>query len=600
VRFSQKCRIGGAPRLKAGRAFAISLVWFAAAHLLLFWEIWRDPLHLVPGPIGDNTVMLWNLGWVRYALNHGSAGFWFPNAYYPQGFLFLFGTHTWLDGALGWMAQAVLPKGSEGIVLWANIMELVATSFTGAAIVFGLWQWGARQFCVVLLTATAATFCWFRMFAATGHYHFFGTEWMALSLALLSAGRRRTLAGGHFGHKWSWYLAGGLLLGLALLNDQTMFVFGCALALLIWISIHFEARRKRLAFGGRRSLLVPLLAFWGAAFAVSLVHLVPLIVAAVQGKFHYQVSMYNDPRLVDASSLVLPNQRHLFSSLGLAHLREKYGLSWSEGTYFGIAGLLLLGVSCLGALKGLLDLISRRKSCWTRIFWITASTIGFLILALGDRLEIGRHLWIYLPGYLLHFVPAVNNIRIPQRWVWPAHLCNCLAASLTLSRIWQHQSKIRSWSTVRVPYRNAMALTIAAFAIAEGKWYPPARPVDIRDPFLHPAGVEAVRRAYRSGGVLTMPMEWAYGHSNVFQFLWGYDIPVVTAYTARAPYDVTKTPWHGTEWTKESGPWLRDHKVTIVIFSFQGGNLPEYKDWIANAKLAVPGLLVFNKDGKAL
>src|SRR3954468_16362560 len=86
-------------------------LWFAGWHLFAFSNVWQHPRISVPGPLGDNLVMLWNLGWVKYALSHGTPGFWFPNAYYPQGFLFLFGTHTWLDGFLGFLASPLLPTG---------------------------------------------------------------------------------------------------------------------------------------------------------------------------------------------------------------------------------------------------------------------------------------------------------------------------------------------------------------------------------------------------------------------------------------------------------------------------------------------------------
>src|SRR5687767_3843773 len=97
----------------------------------MYRNVWSNPLRYIQGPIGDNLVMLWNLGWVRHALSHGSLGYWFDNLFYPEGFLFLFSTHTWLDGVLYWLASPLLPMGLEGAVLWYNIVQLVATAVTG-------------------------------------------------------------------------------------------------------------------------------------------------------------------------------------------------------------------------------------------------------------------------------------------------------------------------------------------------------------------------------------------------------------------------------------------------------------------------------------
>ncbi len=115
--------------------WSFAFAWFTIWHFFITWQVWGDPVRRVPGPTGDNTVMIWNLGWVHHALSHGSPGFWFPNAYYPDGFLFLYGTHTWLDGLLYWLASPILPAGIDGTILWANITMLVATVGTGLLVI---------------------------------------------------------------------------------------------------------------------------------------------------------------------------------------------------------------------------------------------------------------------------------------------------------------------------------------------------------------------------------------------------------------------------------------------------------------------------------
>src|SRR5690606_13241900 len=122
----------------------------------------------------------------RHALNNAHPGFWFANAYYPDGFLFLYGTHTWLDGLLCWIASPLLPSDIGASILWANITMATATIGSGLLIITALRAWGILAWPVLLLVASAVVFCWFRMFALQGHYHFYGTQWMVSCLAMLS------------------------------------------------------------------------------------------------------------------------------------------------------------------------------------------------------------------------------------------------------------------------------------------------------------------------------------------------------------------------------------------------------------------------------
>jgi len=589
-----------------------AVLWFGCWHLWHTWSVWKDPGNRVPGPVGDNMVMLWNLGWVKHALGHGTTGFWFSNAYYPDGFLFLFSTHTWLDGVLGWVASALLPDSFSGSVLWANIAMLAATMITGLLVIVGLRTWGIGVWPLLILISSAVTFSWFRMFALTGHYHFYGTQWMLAALVIACLGHR-SFSLNEAKKGYTYFSLSGVVTGLAFLNDQTLAVFGGILAFFIIFSSAGRRSRQRLS-----SQMIAVLCFYGSALTVASIHLVPIFQAIRDGRLTYNLGT-TGPRLVDASSLILPPDYH-FLGPWLATYRQFHGLQWAEGTYLGLIPMILLFFGTALSVKflwkdGLRRGSIRRKAEDTRseagdncmrictfeknliaqesrvcFFAIVAAWV-FIILALGETLVLGHDSFTALPGRLLKSIPVLNNIRLPQRWIWPAQLCIALGGASALDYY------IRRWP----PRSTYWILLLLAFVPPlEGKLAIP--PVDFRnDSFVRPAPlVNAVKSSYTHGSVLVMPVEAAYAHGNILQFLWGYDIPMTVVYTARMPFSIQSLPWTGNRWADDVGPWLQSRQVTTIVFPFHSGNLTNFQPWLRKAREYVPDLKVFNRDGETV
>lgn len=565
---------------KNRRTWVLAALWFAAWHLIITANVWRDPLHRVPGPIGDNTVMLWNLGWVKHALQHGSPGFWFKNAYYPDGFFFLYGTPTWLDGFLFWLASPLLPGDFTGAILWANMSLLVSTVASGLVAVAALRAWGIRSWMVAVFAATALIFSWFRVFAVTGHYHFFATQWMLGSLACVSWAMQSAVAG----EQKLWLkrcLAAGLLLGIAYLNDQAMAVFGALLSGLLLVAMLVRPGSP----GGRKQVFAGGGVFAAGVLAMASTHLVPTALMMARGKIDYWID--KSPRLVDASSLILPPGPSLAGGW-LQPWRNAHGLTWSEGTYLGIIPMLMLAASSVAgicfALKRDFRPGALRVMAGAALAWI------FIIAALGDKLVVGPHQFFTMPGRLLKELPVLNNIRLPQRWIWPAHLCIALAGATLLCELLRR----RRWLIG--------ALAVLAFVPPlEAINWPPVPALDYKnDDYLRPPVFRRRAEVYSGGTVLMMPAYKAYGHANVLQFLWGFDVPMIMTYTARMPIKPEDLPWQGDAWTAAVGPWLREHDVRTVIFPFDDGSVDRSNNWIREAKKAVPGLRVYDRRGEAL
>lgn len=562
----------------------LAALWFAVWHFVITANVWRDPLHRVPGPIGDNTVMLWNLGWVRHALQRGETGFWFTNAYYPDGFFFLYGTPTWLDGFLFWLASPLLPGDFTGAILWANGSMLLATVASGLLIMAALRAWQVQAPAILLLVSSAVVFSWFRTFALTGHYHFFGTQWMLGSLAAMSWAVHAASAG----DKRLWLrrcLGAGLLLGIAYLNDQAMAVFGALLSGFMMVAVAGRGaggcRWKWLLWGGT--------CFAGGTLVVASIHLVPTAMMLAGGRVNYWID--KSPRLVDATSLILPPGPSFLGGLG-QRWREMYGLTWSEGTYVGIVPLLLLGASSAAAVV----FASKREFRGRPGAVIAGAALGwmFVIAALGDRLVVGPHQLFTMPGRLLKELPVLNNIRLPQRWIWPAQLCIGFAGAALLSEL------SRRWPQRRGAITGVLAV-LAFVPPLEAINAPPVPALDYKnDDYLRPPVFRRKDEIYQGGTVLMMPAYKAYGHGNVLQFLWGYDVPLIMTYTARMPIKPADLPWQGDAWDEQAGAWLRENNVQTVIFPFDDGSVERSREWIVEAKKAVPGLHVYDRRGEPL
>jgi hypothetical protein len=568
------------------RWWVFALLWFASWHLLINYSVWQSPLYRVPGPIGDNTVMLWNIGWVKHALDRGSLGYWFTNAYYPDGFFFLYGTPTWLDGFLYWIVSPLLPGNYTGAILFANINMLLATVASGLAVTGGLRAWGVRHWPVLLLMSSAVAFSWFRVFASSGHYHFHGTHWMLFSLCAISWARRAALED----NKTLFYrrcAAAGIILGITFLNDQAMTIFAALLGSIIVASTVIRNPRPA-AFGW--------LIFVACSLAVAAVHLVPTIAAIATGKVDYFVD--KSPRLVDATSLVLPPQWHTVGQF-IQPWREAHGLHWSEGTYLGIIPMITLLITTSATIA----LLSKRatRSPGTKVAASACALAWlFIICALGDKLLVGQHQVITFPGRILKEIPVLNNIRLPQRWVWPAHLCLALSGAVLLE-MWM--TRPPSNGGIKATRLAPILLALAVIPPLEGFRYPPEPPpLDYAaDTYLRPpALVEKIAELHTGGSLLVMPAQKGPGHANIFQFLLGYDFPTALNYTARMPVNPSELPWKDSRWTPEAGEWLRQKRVQILAFAYDDGSAAEYAAWVQEAKKAVPGLIALDREGNLL
>lgn len=571
--------------------WAFAFLWFVIGHLYWTWPVWSIPGATLPGPMGDNAMMLWNLGWMKHALSRAQPGFWCNTLFAPDGFLFLYGSHTWLDGVLCWATSWVLPSGYNSIILWANFNLLFSTVATGLVAVAVLRVWGITHWPLAIMGASAVTFSWFRSYALAGHYNLFGTHWMLASLAFLSYAR----AAWHDGQlepmrRRSMY--GGVLLGLAALNDQTLAIFTAALACLILLAMRDTRSRNT---GWVKHAVKVGVVYFGAAATVAAVHLVPIVYYWYKGRLSYYIVDSEVGRLVDASSLVVPNPHH-FAHRWIKNWYEARGLFFSEGTYLGVITLALF-VVCLWA--SIRFALSRAERFRLPFFGFGASLV-LLCLSLGDSLQVGSNSYFRLPGSFSKESPLVNNLRVPQRWVWPFHLVIVVSGTWFVAQwassgkaAWQPQVTARS----RWYY---LPILLALLPVLEGRWRPYAEPADYSaGSQVHPAGlVQGIIENHAEGSVLVMPVEAARAEANILQTLVGHQHHFALGYVARPP--MGEPPWKWNNWSGDVGAWLDSSNVTMLVFPFHEGKVDEFSDWIRNARIARPELIVLNRSGEII
>ncbi|MCX7717216.1 MAG: hypothetical protein N2111_02280 [Candidatus Sumerlaeaceae bacterium] len=393
----------------AVRAPLTGSAWMAAAsaaivcgllHVALDWPSWIAPERVVRGWAGDNLMFCWNLWWVATAMwERGSAGLHCPIVFAPDGMAFVFHTHTWLYGLLWaglqipWRLVPALGAPPSPVLAY-NVISLASTMLTGAAAAMLVRACGIRSPAGSILAALTVAFCGLRQVAMFGHLNFMGTEFFVASvaahtLAMQGSGRR------------GWWVAGGVLAGLAFLNDQTLGIF----------SLYFLAAACGYAVIMRRTtgpwaaLAGPALSA-AAAVAVSAPHLIEL--ARVWRSADYVVMQTDDTRASDLVNAFLPGRLSWPLGSWTGRVRMAIGVSGGDGTaYLGLHALAAwMGACCLW----------RSPRQWPPLarFWVAVGGTG-LVLALGPALVVAGREVMPLPFALLRQVPGLDNLRVPER-----------------------------------------------------------------------------------------------------------------------------------------------------------------------------------------
>jgi hypothetical protein len=568
------CEIMAAMASRAARHVLV-LVAFAAMTTAWLWPFLASPASRIPGDAGDNFLFVWNLWWVRHAVQARVWPLWCPAIFVPYGVDLTLHTLTPLPALV---VALLSPRGSvlagtNAIIaahLYLNFAAAYALawrltrSYSAAIVGACVFAWSPYMDVRLLghfnliagWTLALTALLTFEMLerrsamsalslalavAATAYVEYYYVVYAA-ALAVLLACARITCA------SWRVSIDGGIQRRV-LLAIAAGAALGCLVAIAITLSGGFVfnigglsvslksghnpmAAASALVMLGlivaiapssvvtfnrddfRRCLPPMSIAFIAAAVLVS-----PLLIAGVRvwlhGDYVSQTYLWRSaPAGVDAATLLLGNPRGLlWRGLPVTAYRS-LGIDAIEQVAWLSPGVICL---CVAAVRRRVDLPQIRT-------WAAVGTV-FGVWALGPSLAaFGRSLPIVLPATLLRYVPIVSNARIPGRAMAPAYLAVAMLAACGFLLLRQRG---HTWWAVA-----CASLTLADLVPAR----PPILNVD------RPGVYDVLRIQGQSGAVCELPLGLrdSFGVTGQFDpwMLWHQTIherPMAGGFVSRLP-----------------------------------------------------------------
>lgn len=496
----------------------------AALHFLWDFPTLSHPATLLRGWPGDNFIFVWDLWWVSTSIWElpGASTFHCPMLLSPEGFCFAFHTHTYLYGLIyailqiPWRLVPGLGLPPSPILAY-NLFCLSSTVLTGLGAAVLCRDHGIRSTLGMTLGAVTVAFCGLRLFSLYGHLNLVGTEFLVWSVVFHS---RASFAPPE-GRAGRWWFLGGVLWGLAALNELTygafagMFWFYCV----VWKTASSWARRDGIVRSLLRGPALSLLPF----LVVTAFYLSRLV--AVFLSPDYTVGSLYQSRICDVLNLFIPSDYSAIWRPATIRLRGVLEIGGAEGVAFlGWASFWTLGWAVARMRKERARLRDLGGRTW---FWIGLALFGLLI-APGEWFSLCGVRIVPMPYRLSRWIPVVNNLRIPERYTVFILIPAALLAAGVVGDL------------IRRASRKRLALFLAGWTalFLAGA----VHRFDIRlDSRRYPAALpdEAVERLAPARLATTTPSVWVIPSSfcDTAPLLWQTRIrrPFVFAHVARVP-----------------------------------------------------------------
>lgn len=479
------------------RALRLFLVFLAGALLQALWFGEAPFARGLRGWEGDNLMFAWNLWWVADSLWAGRDALHVSHVFAPEGFSFLFHTHTALDGA-GY--AAMLAPWKLGLIDGAGpppdvamrLLAYVSGGLTAVAAYLIAGTAGGPRL-PRYLAALLVEFCGQRLFSTFGHQNILHAEWLLLSVACVCRGVTREEGG-------RWWAGAGAFGALSLWNETTYGILAGGVWLLGAV----------VAMAARRRFLLAVL--WTPALMALLAS--PLLAELVRvfRSDEYFVAATENWSRTDVSSLLLPGGYHPWIGPRLFPWRTAKQITATHGVAF-----LGWGVTVAAAL-----LAARwRHLARDRWLWFCVALAGSsVVLALGDSLVVlGREL-VPAPGRILRYLPGLSNLRAPERFT----ILAVVSVAALLPRLWTAIPAGR--------LRASLAVVLVALAASDSLYMRVQTPVG-EAPFLLPEPIVAELRSPVSGALWEVPNGFA-----AHRALWHqtqHARPIVFGAAARVP-----------------------------------------------------------------
>jgi hypothetical protein len=432
-------------------------VFFLGLALVFTWPLalhWREA---IPGDGRDGWQMVWNLWWVRYALEHGQNPFQTDLLFYPQGTgLYLHALNA-LNGFLSLPVQYLTGSAIPGY----NFIVLFSLTFSAyGAFCLARYLWGSTL--AALLAGVAFGFSSYHFAHLLGHLNLISSEFIPFYiLFLLQATNRKQY------WKRPALLAVLMLLCGMLLELQYILYLAIFSAFYLLYLVGFEIfyRWRKLASPrpglpgtlGRATLIA------GLFLLLSLPFTIPMLNEALTNPNTVPAredSIYS----ADALAYLYPSPFHPLWGSAMKDVIRPWTATLIEKVVFpGYTVYLLILLSFVFWLIRRLSprtisdnpaqssalstqhsdssnptqssVLSPQSREWKpgATFWLLVALV-FIVLSFGRRLHInGVEHGPTLPAALIYKLPLLNITRVPSRYAVIALLSLGLIASKTLA-----------------------------------------------------------------------------------------------------------------------------------------------------------------------
>ncbi len=342
------------------------------------------------GPPEDNQLFAWNLWWFKFAVFElNSWPFHTTYLFYPEGADLYFHTFSALNCIPAAPLQILI--GLEPTYNLLILLTFVLTAYGG----YSLCRYSGFGSAASFLGGQVISFNSFHL-AHAGHHLNISSTYLLPFLLLFALKAAES-------NKKSDIFIAGILFGANYFLDFYMFLFGILmLAGLIFI----KQPEKRFSIRRQLSKIAPIMLIGGALAA-------PLALSALtQAKSgNFRLWTESPEFAADLAAFILPHSFHLLKGIVAGLNAKMAGNAWESAAFLGFIALPLA-----------LCAIAKSKIRHKGYFAYLALT--GLILSLGDHPSwLGKPIdFIKLPGYLFDFIPPLDAIRSPGRFIFLTYL----------------------------------------------------------------------------------------------------------------------------------------------------------------------------------
>jgi hypothetical protein len=447
-------RTNNRPKLNLPRYFEIYLTAFYAVIAVLFTlpTLFRIT-EIVPGePGGDAWQMVWNLWWVKYALENFQYPLQTNMIFYPEGTdLYLHALNVW-NGVVSLPVQYLFGGGVAGAIAGYNFIVWLALALSGlGAYKLALYLW--QDWRGAVLAGLAFAFCTYHFDHLLGHLNLISSEFIPFYILYFL----KTL---HEKEKWRKNLALTvmfLIFNMLLELQYVVFLIIFTALYLIYISVAKLIERKSQAEVSLRQK-------WGRTVLIGVIFGLISLPFSIGVILEYLTNPNTVPlrqeKIYSADLLAYfyPSPFHPLWGEAMEKAVKPFTASLIEKIVFPTFTVYLLIILGL-----LVSLIGRKRESpkvpYSAGVWLY-SGLSFVILSFGPVLHLnGKETGIPLPGAIIYELPLLNVTRVPSRFAVIAILALAMLAAWGFSRISLRFNKV--W------VQNAMMTGLAALLLFE-------------------------------------------------------------------------------------------------------------------------------------